>query len=73
MRDVIQRMQVIGIIFVSDATYGRHNPSFATTAASIQPKWRRDSAERDAKQTLSSVAGSSAYRNERNVSQRRYK
>lgn len=30
----------------------RYDRSFATTATSIGPKWRRDSAKRDAKQVL---------------------
>lgn len=45
----------------------RYDRSFATTATSIGPKWRRDSAKRDAKQVLFSPAiariGSSTYRN----------
>lgn len=65
-RDVIQSMQVIGIIYVW--TTSTNDPSFTATATSIRLKWRRDSAKRDAKQVYTApVANLSVDRNcERN-------
>lgn len=55
MRDVIQSVQVIGIIYAAP-TDAANDPSFTATATSIRLKWRRDSAKRDAKQVYAPVA-----------------
>lgn len=70
---VIQWMQVIKIIRAFQRPRGcgtiDHPP---TTATSIEPKWRRDSAKRDAKQLLFSAVGFSTYRNGRDTHRRHY-